>query len=64
MTTKCFTREGAHDVTLEQTATDSFIVTYGLRVRRNLGYADAAKELGICIMHQLACEGLFDDYEG
>jgi hypothetical protein len=34
-----------------------FTVTYGLQQKRGLGYRDAAKELGECILHMLACKG-------
>lgn len=34
-----------------------FRVTYGAQVKENLTYAQAAKELGECILHALACEG-------
>lgn len=34
-----------------------FRVTYGHQQKAGLTYAQAAKELGECIFHQLACEG-------
>lgn len=35
-----------------------FAVTYGCQWDVGLEYQDAAKELGECLVHQLACEGL------
>lgn len=37
-----------------------FTVTYGLQVKSGLGYSAACTELGQCLMHHLACEGLID----
>lgn len=50
-------------ITLEQKATKSalFVVTYGLQRKTNLTYAQASKELGECIFHHLACEGMLDN---
>lgn len=53
----------AADVKLEQRANHRFRVTYRLQVRDDLGYGDAAKELGCCLMHQLACDGELDNEE-
>lgn len=39
----------------------AFRVTYGKQVKDYLDYADAAKELGACMMHALACEGKVDN---
>lgn len=50
-------------IKLEQTGIDSFTVTYGLQVKRKLTYGQAATELGSCIMHKLACDGLLDNRE-
>lgn len=36
-------------------------VTYGKQIKSNLTYAQAAKELGECIFHHLACEGKLDN---
>lgn len=36
----------------------SFAVVYGLQCQEGLDYAEAAKELGLSIMHALACDGL------
>lgn len=38
-----------------------FTVTYGLQRKTMLSYADAARELGECIFHHLACESLLDN---
>lgn len=46
-------------IKLEQSedARGLFRVTYGAQVRDHLSYAEAAKELGLCIFHALACDG-------
>lgn len=46
-----------YGVFIKQTGKDSFTVRYGLQVKRKMTYAEAAKEMGACIMHALACEG-------
>lgn len=33
-----------------------FAVVYGLQYKPHLDYADAAREYGQCVFHQLACE--------
>lgn len=38
-----------------------FRVSYGLQVRDNLTYAQCAKELGECILHDLSCEGIVNN---
>lgn len=48
-------------ITLEQTGKNSFTVTYGLQVSTGLTYSQAAKELGLCIMHAAACAGTLDN---
>ncbi len=50
-----------YDIKLEQNGVNKFIVTYGKQVTINLTYADAASELGACIMHALACHGNLDN---
>ena len=50
-------------IRLEQQGVDRFTVVYGLQVKKDLTYADAASELGACIMHALACEGRLDNSE-
>lgn len=47
----------AYDITLMQHGKDRFSVTYGAQVKTGLAYAEAAKELGECIMHALVCDG-------
>jgi hypothetical protein len=60
--TRCYTRpDGAYPIHLDQVGKDNFIVTYGLQVKDHLTYSQAAKELGCCIMHSLACEGELDN---
>lgn len=39
---------------------DIFTVQYGKDVRSKLNYTQAAQELGECIMHALACEGVME----
>lgn len=48
-------------IKLTQQGKDRFTVTYGQQVKANLTYAHAAKELGSCIMHALACTGKLDN---
>lgn len=48
-------------VALIQNGPDKFTVTYGLSVKKNLRYEQAAKEFGACVMHALACDGLLDN---
>ncbi len=49
------------DITLEQTGIDKFTVTYGKQVTKGLTYAQAACDLGECIMHSLVCENRLDN---
>ena len=54
----CFQTEVAgYPVTLHQSGRDAFRVTYGLQIRDGLTYGQAANELGMCLLHGLACEG-------
>ncbi|MCB0713791.1 MAG: hypothetical protein KDD67_15800 [Ignavibacteriae bacterium] len=46
---------------VEQTAIDTFTVVYGMQVKRNLTYSDAACEFGLCLFHLMACEGRLDN---
>lgn len=39
---------------------DIFTVQYGSDIRSKLNYTQAAQELGECIMHALACEGVME----
>lgn len=48
-------------IQLDQVGADSFTVTYGLQQKTQLRYEQAAKELGQCIFHYLACDGLLDN---
>lgn len=48
-------------VSLSQAAPDVFKVVYGQQIKEPLSYAAAAKEYGLCIFHQLACEGVLDN---
>lgn len=50
-------------IKLHQKATGLFAVTYGLQLKSDLDYAQAAAELGSCIMHALACESKLDNGE-
>jgi roadblock/LC7 domain-containing protein len=56
-----YTQEIAgYTIQLRKRSANSFTVVYGKQVKPLLSYADAAKELGQCIMHALACEGRLD----
>lgn len=44
------------EVKQDQNKAALFSVAYGLQVKAGLTYARAAKELGECIFHHLACE--------
>ena len=58
----CFYDSNLH-IRVEQAETRKalFTVTYGLQVKQNLTYAEAARELGECIFHALACDGKLDN---
>ena len=53
----------AFPIKLSQQGADKFTVTYGKQVKKDLNYDLAALELGACIMHALACDGLLDQSE-
>lgn len=53
--------KSAQIIELQQTGFDRFTVVYGLQVKTGLSYAQAATELGGCIMHMQACEGQLDN---
>ncbi len=60
----CFEQEnGNYPIQLIQNGVDRFTVVYGLQIKRELDYGRAAKELGSCLMHMLACEGKLDNRE-
>ena len=40
---------------------EAFRVVYGLQKSEDLDYAEACKELGQCLMHQLSADGKLDD---
>lgn len=40
---------------------ERFAVTYGCHYADNLTYSGAAEEVGSCLMHAMACNGLLDD---
>ena len=46
-----------HQVQLLQVGKDNFTVVYGLQVKRQLSYKEAALEYGACIMHSATCAG-------
>ncbi len=48
-------------IRLFQTGKDSFTVEYGKQVKKFLTYSEAAKELGSCLMHALACRGCLNN---
>ncbi len=52
-------------IRLEQSEAKSsgnlFRVTYGQEVTEQLSYDEAARELGLAIMHAAACEGKLDN---
>lgn len=54
---------GGFDIILRQLGIDRFTVQYGKQKTGPFRYADAAKELGQCIMHGLSCEGRVDNRE-
>ena len=54
----CYSTEIAgFKIELHQRRPDSFRVTYGLEIKDDLSYRDAALALGRAIMHASACEG-------
>lgn len=52
-----------HSITLQQRGLDEFFVQYGKEVTYCPSYAMAAEQLGLCIMHALACDGFINDIE-
>lgn len=60
--TRCFEIEIAGmPIVLDQFGRDRFTVTYWRQVKSDLSYAGAAKELGSCILHALACDSKLDN---
>ncbi len=53
----------AYPIRLEQNGIDNFNVIYGGDIKNRLSYGDAAKNLGIAIMHALACDSKLDNRE-
>jgi hypothetical protein len=47
-------------IKLIQTDFDCFTVIYGKQITRNLGYVQAAHQLGCVVMHAAACDGRLD----
>lgn len=58
------TKIGGMPIELRQQGVDRFMVVYWKQVKRGLTYAQAAAELGACIMHACACEGTLNNREG
>jgi hypothetical protein len=55
--TPCFaTVIAGLQIAMYQMANGSFTVVYGKQKFTSMGYQKAAKELGECIMHALACD--------
>ena len=48
-------------IIVRQAASRSFSVQYGKQLTSDLSYEEAAKELGYCIFHALACESKIED---
>lgn len=57
---------GKYPIILEQSESASlrFKVKYGLQIKRNLTYEEAANEFGLCYFHMLACDGKLDISNG
>ena len=51
-----------YPVRLIQTGVDSFTVTYGMDITKNLNYQQAAAAYGGCIMHSATCVGKLNTY--
>jgi hypothetical protein len=54
---------GSQVIELRQRGRNNFTVRYGLQVKSGLDYAQAAAELGACIMHLAACNSTLDNRE-
>ena len=55
------TDTGYYPITVRQAADRTFSVQYGKQLKTNLSYEEAARELGYCIFHGLACESKIED---
>lgn len=58
------TRDLDTSVEISQQSVNRFTVTYGKHVRKGLSYAQAAQELGACLLHSACCAGTFDSPSG
>lgn len=60
---QCVSIQFQHGITVElwQRADKSFRVKYGLCVKDKMTYAEAAVELGTCVMHAAACQNQLDN---
>lgn len=47
---------------LLQQKRNRFTVIYGLQIKKDLSYTEAAREFGYCLLHNLACAGRLEDY--
>lgn len=54
---------GSQLIELRQHGRDRFSVRYGMQIKKGLDYSAAALELGACIMHDAACDGILDNRE-
>ena len=52
-----------YNIVLSQTEPDNFSVQYGAEIESNLDYSQAAKSIGLCIMHSLSCDGKINNGE-
>ena len=50
-------------VTIKWTKRGRYVVEYGRQVKSDLSYIEAARELGECILHSMACCGFADPEE-
>lgn len=51
----------AYPIVLKQRGRDNFTLVYGKQIRAHLSYAEAGCELGLAVMHALACESKIDN---
>ena len=57
MTTVFKTEIAGYEITLMQDNKGTYLVQYGYQRYVTENYSAAAKELGLCIMHALTCDG-------